>query len=59
MPLEKDVSTFMDDPIGYFDGSVTKMHSIPRSEFEPLQRRGVQTGRATFYDFLNRRGVEA
>jgi hypothetical protein len=59
MSLENDASTFMDDPIGYFDDSVTKMHSIPRNEFESLQRRSVQTGRATFYDFLNRRGVEA
>jgi hypothetical protein len=59
MSLENDASTFMDAPVGYFDDSVTKMHSIPRSELEPLQRRGVRTGRATFYDFLNRRGVEA
>lgn len=41
MPTEKDVSTFMDDPIGYFDESVTKMHSIPRSELEPLQRAAM------------------
>jgi hypothetical protein len=29
MPLEKDVSTLMGDPIGYFDQSLKKMHSIP------------------------------
>lgn len=38
---EKSVATFMDDPIGYFDGSVTKMHSIPRAALEPLQRAAL------------------
>src|SRR5262245_65273665 len=31
----------MDDPIGYFDGSVTKMHSIPRDELTRLQRAAM------------------
>ena len=38
---EKDVATFMDDPMGYFDRSVTKMHTLPRAELESLQRAAM------------------
>src|SRR5258706_6280518 len=31
----------MDDPIGYFDHSVTQMHGVPRAELEPLQRAAM------------------
>jgi hypothetical protein len=38
---QKDFRTLMDDPMGYFERSVTKMHSIPRAELEPLQRAAL------------------
>src|SRR5882724_1282841 len=38
---EKTVAAFMDDPMGYFDGSVTKMHRLPRAELESLQRAAM------------------
>jgi hypothetical protein len=38
---EKSVTTFMDDPIGFFDGSVTRMHSIARDELARLQRAAM------------------
>ena len=38
---EKDVATFMDDPMGYFDRSVTKMHRLPRAELAALQRAAM------------------
>jgi hypothetical protein len=38
---EKTVATFMDDPMGYFDCSVTKMHRLPRAELESLQRAAM------------------
>ena len=37
----KTVGTFMNDPIEFFDESVTKMHSIPRDELEQLQREAM------------------
>jgi len=27
------VTAFMDDPMGYFDRSVTKMHNLPRASW--------------------------
>jgi len=41
MPPEKTLATFMDDPMTYFDHSVTKMHTIPRRELESLQRAAM------------------
>jgi hypothetical protein len=41
MPQEQTLVTFMDDPMGHFDHSVTKMHSIPRAELESLQRSAM------------------
>ena len=38
---DKTLDAFMNDPIGYFDSSITKMHTIPRSELEPLQREAM------------------
>jgi hypothetical protein len=38
----KDVDTFRSDPIGYFDGSITKMHTIPPAELEALQREAMR-----------------
>ncbi|HME47200.1 hypothetical protein [Mycobacterium sp.] len=35
------VTEFMDDPIGFFGRSLTRMHSIPRDELEELQRRAM------------------
>ena len=35
------LETFMTDPITYFDGSITKMHQIPRDELEALQRESM------------------
>lgn len=35
------VEQFMNDPIGFFGESLTKMHSIPRDELEELQRQAM------------------
>ena len=35
------VETFMNDPIAFFDRSITKMHQIPRDELELLQREAM------------------
>ncbi len=39
---EKTLDTFMNDPIGYFDQSITRMHMIPRDELEGLQREAMR-----------------
>ena len=39
---EKSVTAFMDDPVGYFDRSVTKMHRLPRAELAALQRAALK-----------------
>jgi hypothetical protein len=41
MPPENDASTFMDDPIGYFADSVTKMHSISCSATQEVHNEAV------------------
>ena len=41
MTQTKTVETFMNDPIEFFDESVTKMHTIPRDELESLQREAM------------------
>ncbi|MBW2268600.1 MAG: hypothetical protein JRH16_08485 [Deltaproteobacteria bacterium] len=38
---EKNIDSFMNDPIDYFDGSITKMHMLPRDELEALQREAM------------------
>jgi hypothetical protein len=38
----KTVDTFRNDPIGYFDGSITKMHTIAAAELEALQREAMR-----------------
>ncbi|QRY53317.1 LuxE/PaaK family acyltransferase [Mycolicibacterium septicum] len=40
-PDRRTVEEFMDDPIGYFGESLTRMHSVPRAELEELQRRAM------------------
>ena len=35
------IETFMNDPIQFFDRSITKMHQIPRDELELLQREAM------------------
>jgi len=35
------VHEFMNDPIGFFGRSYTKMHTIPRTELEELQRQAM------------------
>jgi hypothetical protein len=35
------IDTFMNDPITFFDRSITKMHQIPRDELEMLQREAM------------------
>ena len=32
---------FMNDPMAFFDNSITRMHQIPRPELEELQRRAA------------------
>jgi len=39
---EKTLETFMTDPIGYFDHSITKMHTIAPDELQALQREGMR-----------------
>jgi hypothetical protein len=39
---EKNLDCFMNDPIAYFDGSITKMHTIPQPELEELQREAMR-----------------
>jgi len=39
---EKTLDTFMNDPIAYFDHSITQMHRIPRDELEALQREAMR-----------------
>jgi hypothetical protein len=39
---EKTFDTFMNDPIEYFDHSITRMHTIPRDELESLQREAMR-----------------
>src|SRR5262245_15461 len=41
MSPTKDLDTFMNDPIAYFDGSITKMHGIARADLEALQRHAM------------------
>ena len=41
MSAEKTLDQFMNDPIAYFDQSITKMHSVPRAELEELQRQAM------------------
>jgi hypothetical protein len=36
------VEEFMDDPIGFFGKSLTRMHSVPRAELETLQRQAMR-----------------
>ena len=38
---KSSVETFMNDPIQFFDRSITKMHQIPRDELELLQREAM------------------
>jgi len=38
----KTVDGFRKDPIGYFDHSITKMHTIPREELDGLQRESMK-----------------
>jgi hypothetical protein len=38
---EKSPQTFMNDPLGYFDYSVTRMHSVPRADLEQLQLKAL------------------
>jgi hypothetical protein len=37
----RTVEQFMDDPITFFDESLTQMHSIARDELEELQRQAM------------------
>ncbi|MEM7410930.1 MAG: hypothetical protein AAF430_11895 [Myxococcota bacterium] len=39
----RTLDTFMNDPIAYFDASITKMHMIPRDGLESLQREAMRT----------------
>ncbi len=39
--MPRTVETFMNDPIAFFDRSITQMHMVPRDELEALQRRAM------------------
>jgi hypothetical protein len=36
------VDRFRNDPIGFFSGSITRMHTIPRDELDALQREAMR-----------------
>ena len=38
---DKTLDLFMNDPIEYFDHSITKMHGIARAELSTLQREAM------------------
>jgi hypothetical protein len=38
---DKSLDLFMNDPIAYFDSSITQMHSVPRAELAALQREAM------------------
>jgi hypothetical protein len=38
---DDDIRSFMHDPTGWFDRSLTKMHSIPRKELDDLNREAM------------------
>jgi len=40
--MQKTLDLFMNDPMEYFDHSITKMHTIPRAELEPLQLESMK-----------------
>ncbi len=42
MITDAQLEKFMTDPLGYFDSSVTKMHSIEQAELEELQRAAMK-----------------
>jgi hypothetical protein len=39
---EKNLDLFMNDPMAFFDDSITEMHTIPRTELEELQRQAMR-----------------
>lgn len=41
MVSTKDLDCFMNDPMEFFDHSITKMHMIPRGELEELQQQAA------------------
>jgi hypothetical protein len=41
MTEPKSLDTFMNDPMEFFDHSITKMHTIDRAELEALQRSAM------------------
>lgn len=42
MSNDSQVQQFMTDPLGFYEGSITKMHSHDRRELEELQREAMQ-----------------
>lgn len=41
VPTTVSITEFMDDPIGFFGQSYTRMHSIPRDQLEAMQRQAL------------------
>ncbi len=52
MSATADLDTFMKDPLGYFEGSITKMHSIDQDELEELQRLAMKRRFEEHYDSI-------
>ncbi|MDT5147363.1 MAG: hypothetical protein QOC58_2008, partial [Mycobacterium sp.] len=48
----RPVSQFMNDPIGFFGQSYTRMHSIDRYELEELQRAAMGIRFAEHYESI-------
>ena len=42
MSEAKTLDQFMNDPMEYFDHSITKMHTLPRDQLEALQRQALR-----------------
>ena len=52
MSATADLDKFMNDPLGFFEGSITKMHSIDRDELEELQRLAMKQRFEEHYDSI-------
>ena len=54
---ESEALAWMADPLGYFDHSMTAMHSVPRRELEAIQLAGLRL-RLTERRACRERGVK-
>jgi hypothetical protein len=48
--VDSDLQAFMNTPLAHFEGSITKMHSVPRAELEEMQRGATVARFSEHYD---------